>query len=1503
LSVATTFLAEETLPEDKRDAIVQHITVVHESVRSFSADFEQRLRRYNYVTPKNYLDFIDNYKKQLGKKRKENDDMSNRLSGGLKKLIQTSEQVDKLSAEVEEKKAVVEEKTIACGELLEEIQVNTVEAEEKQKQAIAKDEELNIMSTKIAEQKAEAEEGLSKALPALEKAAEALGNLKKDDITEIRSFAKPHPLVENVTTCVCLLKKYPDLSWKGAKAMMGDGNFLRSLLEFDKDSLGDKQVKKVTSYFNTPNFNPEQLKSISIAAAGLLEWVYAMANYHAVAQKVNPLREAVRKAEMDMQKNQRDLTRIKKELEVLSNFLEELREKFSAATSEKEQLKAEAERMEELLMAASRLISGLSSERERWTNDVEQLTSQRMQLVGDCLMSSAFLSYLGAFNYEYRDNMLTATWLEDIKSRQILHSDPYSLTSMLTTEVEITKWASEGLPPDILSVQNGILTTTASRWPLCIDPQMQAVTWIKQREGKQLDGKVRTFNDPDFLKHLELAVNYGFPFLFENIDEYIDPVINPVLEKTIVVQGVRKFIKLGDKEVDWDDSFKLYFTTKLANPHYSPEVFGKTMVINYSVTRQGLEDQLLNVVVSFERADLEQLRQELIQQMSDNKTLLYQLEDTLLRELAYATGNILENKELITTLENTKAKAVSIQQKVEEALVTSKEIDETRSKYRPSAKRGSILFFVMASLSSINIMYEYSLAAFLGVFNLSLQRSAPDSVVENRVSNIEDTITAMVYDYTCTGLFERHKLMMSFEMTCKILDGEGDLNGVLFDFFLRGNTSLEKSKEKNPFDWISDGSWEDIMKFTSLDQKYCDFADLLRKDAKQWKAWYDLDTPESSELPSGLGEKFDSFEKMCVCRCLRADRISVAVQLYIQEKMGEKFVQPPILNLENIFKQSSPVTPVVFILSPGADPAYDIFQLADKVGMGGPKLKYIALGQGQGPVAKQLLETGSQRGHWVLLQNCHLLSSWLKTLEKLLEQITKPHPDFRLWLTTDPTDTFPLGILQRSLKVVTEPPNGLKLNMRGSYSKINDELLSSCPHFAFRPLVYVLAFFHAAIQERRKYGKIGWNVAYDFNESDFRVSTSLLKFYLTKAHDEKQEQIPWGSLRYLVGEAMYGGRVTDNLDRRVLTTYIDEYMGDFLFDTFQKFHFCVTSQHDYCLPQDGPLKNYTDSVESLPLVNSPDLLGLHLNSEIGFLTNNAKEMWTNLIALQPRASAAGEGITREDVIAGIAKDILGKIPDPFDIQVIRKRIGVPSPVQVVLLQELEHWNKLVKFMRSSLKQIQKALAGEIGMSAELDEMSSSLFDGRIPPQWARLSAQTKKMLGSWILFFTKRHQQYKQWVNTGEPVVMWLSGLHIPETFLAAVVQTTCRQNKWPLDKSTLYTKVTKFTSAAQVTSRLENGAYISGLYLEGAAWDMDAGHLVQQPPKVLVQEMPILQIIPVEAHRLKLVGTYKTPVYVTSDRKSAMGVGLVFEADLDTAEHSSHWVLQGVALVLNRDD
>lgn len=1509
-AVADVFLGQSEgdavlLPAEHKPAVVSHIVHVHESVAKYSQEFREKLRRVNFVTPKNYLEFINNYLRLLQKKDQFVQSQCDRLDGGVAKIAEASGQLAELNAKLEVQKVTLKESTEACAKLLDEISAKTADATEKQTLAEAKAKEIAVQSEQISVQKQEAEDALAVALPALEEARLALKDLDKNDVTEIRSFATPPPAVQTVCECIVIMKGGKDVSWKAAKGMMADSGFLSSLMNMDVDAIKREQVKAVNDNLRKAKLSPERMQEISNAGYGLLKFVNAVMGYCDVAREIKPKRDMVATLEKNFYLAKRELERIQKECAEIDALLKELSVQYEASMNEKRKLAEEAEIMERRAIAADKLISGLGSESVRWNQELGELRQKRVQLLGDCLLGSAFLSYCGAFNFEFRRQMVQSDWLPDLQARQVPVSRPFLLEQLMTNEVEVSKWGSEGLPPDELSVQNGILTTQASNSPLCIDPQQQALNWVLKREAAN-NLKVSTFNDPDFLKQLELAIKYGFPFLFRDVDEYIDPVIDNVLERNIQGTGNRRFVVLGDKEVDFDPNFRLYLNTKLANPKYSPAVFGKSKIINYTVTLQGLEDQLLSVIVGFERKELEEQREALIQETSHNKTLLKNLEDTLLRELASSTGNMLDNVELVATLEKAKAKATEVQEKLVLASKTAQEINHIRDGYRLAAKRGAVLFFVLSDMAQVSPMYQYSLGSYLEVFEDALRKSLPDALLQKRLSNIIDTLTHSLYNYATTGLFEKHKLLFSFQLTVKIQEADGLIVQDELDFFLKGNVSLEKNTRAKTCPWLPEQGWQDLLRLAALNKDvFGSLPDDVDRNAKAWRQWYDMDAPETAELPLGYDAKLTDFQKLCLLRCFRVDRIYRAVTNYVTKLMGEKYVQPPVIKFANVHDMSSAFSPIVFILSPGADPASELMKLADKMGFGGPRLKMLALGQGQGSVAIDLLETAASRGHWLMLQNCHLLTKWLRELEKKLEQITKPHPDFRLWLTTDPSDAFPIGILQKSVKVVSEPPNGLKLNLRSTYSKIPEDAFDpeQCPHPAYPAITFTLAFFHAVVQERRKYGKIGWNISYDFNENDFLVCNMLIKTYLTKAHQNRDEKLPWESLKYLIGEVMYGGRAIDDFDRRVLKTYMNEYMGDFIFDTFQPFHFYRDDSVDYFIPNAPDKTVYTKHIEALPLANTPNVFGLHSNAEIGYFTDTARTMWTLLIELQPQSSGSKSGTSREDFISGIAAGIQAKLPEPFDLERVRSSCGpAPTPTQVVLLQELERFNRLLVLMRSSLADLQRALAGEVGMSQALDDVARALFNGAIPPMWRRLAPATLKSLANWMKHFDDRFDQYQKWVAHGDPAVMWLSGLHIPESYLTALVQTTCRARGWPLDRSTLYTTVTSHVDPAEIKERPPSGCYVRGLHLEGAAWNLQKGCLVAQKPKVLVEQLPILQVIPIEAHKLKLHNTFRTPVYTTSDRRNAMGVGLVFEADLTTTEHTSHWTLQGVCLVLNTD-
>lgn len=475
---------------------------------------------------------------------------------------------------------------------------------------------------------------------------------------------------------------------------------------------------------------------------------------------------------------------------------------------------------------------------------------------------------------------------------------------------------------------------------------MQAVLWIKEKEKKN-PFEILTFNMGDYIKRLEMAIKFGKSVLFEGIDEEIDPMIDPVLEKNIVKEAGVNMLTLGDQKMEYHDDFRLFLTTKIGNPNYTPEIFGKTMIINFSVTQLGLRDQLLNEVVEYERPELEEARKTLIIETSQNKATLKMLEDTLLSELSKESDiPLVDNVPLIDTLNTAKTKSVEIGQALEVAKETNADIERNRESYKEVAWRGAILFFSIAGLSNIVEMYEYSLSSYMTVFMNSLSTSRKDNILQNRLRNIKEKMTMLVYDFTCMGIFEKHKLMYSFQMITMIMDGDNLLNKIEFDFFLKGNTSLDAVEAKKPFDFLSENGWKDIQKLEILGDSWTGFIDNLVKNKKAWKEWYDLEAPEQSEIPCGYTVSLSKFQILLLMRVLRPDRVVNAIKNFIIDKMNDYYVKSPPISFEKIYESSTCKTPIVFILSPGADPFADVQKLVETVGLGMNKFKFLALGQG-----------------------------------------------------------------------------------------------------------------------------------------------------------------------------------------------------------------------------------------------------------------------------------------------------------------------------------------------------------------------------------------------------------------------------------------------------------------------------------------------------------------------------------------------------------------------------
>lgn len=483
--------------------------------------------------------------------------------------------------------------------------------------------------------------------------------------------------------------------------------FLENLINYDKDNIPEPCLKAVQPYLADPEFDPEFIRNKSFAASGLCSWAINIVRYYEVYCTVEPKRMALKQANDELSAAREKLKGIKAKVSDLEATLAKCQAEFEKATNDKLRCQQEAETTAKTIELANRLVGGLASENVRWADSINSFKEQEKSLPGDVLLITAFISYVGCFTKTYRLDLMDNYWLPFLKGLKhpIPTSEGLDPLTLLIDDADVATWNNQGLPGDRMSTENATILTRCERWPLMIDPQLQGIKWIKSKYGANL--KTVRLGGKGYLDIIENAVQSGDTVLIENIGESMDPVLDALLGRNTIKKG--RAIKMGDKEVEYHKDFRLILQTKLANPHYKPEMQAQTTLINFTVTIDGLEDQLLAAVVSKERPDLEKMKSDLTRQQNEFKITLKELEDNLLARLSAAEGNFLGDYALVENLETTKRTAAEIEVKAEQAKVTEVEINTARENYRLAAARASLLYFIMNELHKINPMYQFSL--------------------------------------------------------------------------------------------------------------------------------------------------------------------------------------------------------------------------------------------------------------------------------------------------------------------------------------------------------------------------------------------------------------------------------------------------------------------------------------------------------------------------------------------------------------------------------------------------------------------------------------------------------------------------------------------------------------------------------------------------------------------------------------------------------------------------
>ncbi|KAK3733193.1 hypothetical protein QZH41_008554, partial [Actinostola sp. cb2023] len=1438
LSVSTNFFEEVDLgAEGVKDRVAEMCVEIHTSVSSMAERFYAELRRRYYTTPTSYLELINLYLTMLQEKRKQLTGARDRVKNGLLKLLETNELVDKMQIELVALEPQLKQKSLDVEKLMEKLQVDQDEADKVRKvvqaeEAVAKDKADETQA--IA---AEAQRDLDEALPALEAA--------------------------------------------------------------NKENIPESILRKLKKYIDNPKFVVEVVEKVSKAFEKEIDNVVVMMLVVVMVVVVIVMVMIVMVVVMVM---------IVMVMIVVMMVMIVMVMMCGDGDGDGDGDDGDVMVMIVVVMVMMVMVMVM------------------MVMVMMMVMIVMMMDGGGDDDIDGDDSdvvvmvvmVLITSWIQRCKELEVPVSEDFSLINVLADPYEIRQWNADGLPRDSVrkiillwfynvSIENAILVTRGRRWPLMIDPQDQANRWIRTKEAKN-GLKIIKLTDNSFLRTLENCIRIGMPVLLEELGETLDPALEPVLLKQTFVQGGRLLIRLGDSDIDYDKNFRFYMTTKLSNPHYLPEVCIKVTIINFTVTKSGLEDQLLSDVVRLERPDLEDQRNQLIVRINSDKNQLKAIEDRILKLLFHSEGNILDDEVLINTLNESKVTSGVITNRLKEAEKTEEMISQAREKYRPVATRGSVMYFVVASLAEVDSMYQYSLKYFKQLFNNCIESSEKTNDLDKRLEILLNNCTLTVYVNVARGLFEKHKIVFSFMLCGDIMRQQGIVTDIEWNYLLRGSGSMDKERPPKPdAPWLSDQIWNsccdledlihsfkglknDLMKkpitITMGTLKVCPNA-ALQDDEESDDDSSDDEDEEDKE--KSWQERLTSFERLMFIKAFKEEKVIFAAVDWVAENLGKTFVESPSIDLPVLFENISSTIPLIFILSTGSDPMNAFLRFARDMNYT-DRIQAISLGQGQGPVAEKMIASAAKNGDWVFLQNCHLAASWMLRMEGTIKGVQAPdaevHEDFRLFLSSMPTKVFPVTVLQNSVKVTNEPPKGLRANMKRAFGEITADTFEN--HIlggSWRKLVFGVCFFHAIIQERKKFGPLGWNIKYEFNDSDRECALENLKMFLV------DDQIPWDALTFITGQITYGGRVTDEWDQRCLSNILSRFFSPNILNDSYKF----SQSGIYYPPGLDSLVEYRDYVASLPISDEPEVFDMHENANIAFQTQETHQLIFTVLEVQPRLASSGGEKTNDEIVYELADSIMSKLPDVLDMEKAEKSLfevdekGRYNSLTTVLGQEVDRFNNLLKVIKNSLSQLQKAIKGLVVMSLELDMVYTSFINNVVPNMWATAAYPSLKPLASWVKDLVLRCDFIDQWIVHGPPKSFWISGFFFPQGFLTGALQNHARKYNHPIDQLSFSYNVLptyryqeevadaqaklEYGQPLQMDEELdapEDGVLVHGLYFDGARWDDDKMVIGDAHYGVMNPPFPMLHMEP-QMNLLQDNTLYKCPLYKTSARAGVL--------------------------------
>ncbi|KEY71002.1 hypothetical protein S7711_00838 [Stachybotrys chartarum IBT 7711] len=1189
------------LPPSHRETIVNSMVYIHYSLHRYNEKLLKQQNKVTALTPRHFLDFVGQYVKLYNEKREDLEEQQRHLNVGLEKLRDTVDKVRDLRVSLAEKKTQLEQKDTEANEKLQRMVADQREAEQRKNTSLEIQAALEKQEAEVATRSKVVLEDLAKAEPAVEEAKASVSNIKRQHLTEVRSMGNPPAGVRLALDAVCTLLGHRIVDWKAIQAIVRKDDFIASIIMFDNGKMMTKALrnKMRNEFLSNPEFTFEKVNRASRACGPLVQWVAAQVNYSDILDRVGPLKEEVTQLEEEALQTKANAKAIENTITALESSINTYKTEYAALISETQAIKSEMSKVQFKVDRSVRLLDSLSSERTRWEEGSKSFETQISTLVGDVLVAAAFLAYSGLYDQTFRKSMMD-DWYHQLHLSGVQYKSPNPVTEYLSTADERLGWQENSLPVDDLCTENAIILKRFNRYPLIIDPSGRTTEFL-QKECKDRRLTVTSFLDDTFTKQLESSLRFGNPILIQDA-EHLDPILNHVLNKEYQRTGGRVLIQLGKQEIDFSPAFKLYLSTRDPSAQFAPDICSRTTFVNFTVTQSSLQTQSLNDVLKSERPDVDERRSNLIKLQGEFKIHLRQLEKQLLQALNESRGNILDDDNVIETLETLKTEAAEISDKMRNTEGVMAEVEEITQQYSVIAKSCSAVFAVLEQLHYLNHFYQFSLQYFLDIFQSVLHGNknlASETNHNVRRDIIVKDLFVNTFKRTSLGLLQRDRITLGmllaqaspYQMNKSIID-------VILDSRVQGKDLSSTPEAK-------DEAFVEAKRLGLLKDKL---------DAVDGATWDTFFTEELAEkfVPQLWDEQTEPMDRalwtLLLVKLFRMDRFVPAAERFVAEVFGSDMFDI-VEDLKQTVDQVSATLPISLVSSPGFDASYKVDNLVERTNV---RCTNIAMGSNEGlAIADKAISNAAQHGSWVLVKNVHLAPTWLQSLEKRMESLN-PNPGFRLFLSMESSPKIPVNLLRASRVLMYEQPAGIKANMKDSMSSLSTRA-SKSPVERTR-LYLLISFLHAVVQERLRYApNLGWKGFWEFNDSDYECSAFIVDRWIDGAAGNRTniapQNIPWEMIRYLVTET-YGGKIDNEGDFNLLGQLVTSFLTPSAYEVDHKL--VDGPDGGLVVPTGTTMQDFMGWIHKLPEREPPTYLGLPANAEKLLLVGLGRSLIGNL---------------------------------------------------------------------------------------------------------------------------------------------------------------------------------------------------------------------------------------------------------------------------------------------------